>query len=74
MISFLSNSTPQTYKTRERDGKTKNVQREICQNIKNVLSTYPSLSEEQYSFFIPITFLNPENLNLIMSYMESECM
>ena len=47
---------------------------EICQNIKNMLRTHPSLREEQYSFFIPITFLNPENLNFIMSYMESECM
>ena len=40
---------------------------EICQNIKNMLRTHPSLREEQYSFFIPITFLNPENLNFIMS-------
>ena len=32
-----------------------------------MLRTHPSLREEQYSFFIPITFLNPENLNFIMS-------
>ena len=50
MISFLSNSTPQTYKTWERDGDSKNVQPEICQNIKNMLRTYPSLREKQYSF------------------------
>ena len=54
--------------------KNKNVQPKICQNIKNMLRTYqyPRRREEQY-ISTAFTFLNPENLHYIMSYMESEC-
>ena len=31
-------------------------------------------SEKNDLFFTAFTFLNPENLNYVMSYMESECM
>jgi len=51
----------------------KNVQPEICQNIKSMITTNP-IEAERRIFFIAFTFLNPENLNYIMSYMESECM
>ena len=50
----------------------KNVQPEICK----VLRTCPEhtrVSEKNNSFFTAFTFLDPENLNYIMSYMESEC-
>ena len=46
-----------------------NVRPEICQNIKNMLRTYPRLRDKQF-----ILSLHPENLVYIMSYMESECM
>ena len=58
MISFLSNSTPQTYKTWERDGDSKNVQPEICQNI--IKEHAKNISESQrktiiifHSYYFP---------------------
>ena len=45
-----------------------NVQPEICKNIKNMLRTYPRLREEQYNFHC-----DSENLNFIITCMESEC-
>ena len=44
------------------------VQPEICKNNKNMLRTYPRLREERYNFHC-----NLENLNFIITWMESEC-
>ena len=45
----------------------RNLQPEIWQNIKNMLRTYP----KNNFIFKAFTFLSPENLNYIMSFMES---
>ena len=41
--------------------------------MKDMLREYPRRTGEQF-IFTAFTFLNPENLNYIMSYMESEFM
>ena len=46
----------------------KNVQPEIFKNNKNMLRTYPRPREERYNFHC-----NLENLNFIITCMESEC-
>ena len=51
----------------------KNVEPENCQNMKDMLREYPRRRGEQF-IFTAFTFLNPENLNNIMSYTESEFM
>ena len=48
-----------------------NVQPEICQSIKNMPKTITQGSEKYNLFFTAFTFLNPESINYIMSYMES---
>ena len=51
----------------------KNVQPEICQNIKNMLRTYSRLREEQFIFH---GFYFPKSRKSElqkMSYMRSEC-
>lgn len=51
----------------------KNVEPENCQNMKDMLVEYPRRRGAQF-IFTAFTFLNQENLNNIMSYMESEFM
>lgn len=51
----------------------KNVEPENCHNMKDMLGEYPRRRGEQF-IFTAFTFLNQENLNNIMSYMESEFM